>query len=111
MIRLLFGLTLLAAIGCTGIQAVGPLAGKKSGAPGGDPKADKDPGPPDPVVIPAPQPVPPACLVRPEDVTAENVEMIKKQFASELDADRKSMKTMPTTAEVSQYKNGVDIGR
>jgi hypothetical protein len=108
MIRSLFGVALLVAIGCTEIQPVGPLA-KKSGPLSGDAKADKDLGPPDPVTIPAPKPVPPVCLVRPEDVTADNVESAKQQLLAEFDADRKSMRTAPVTAEVSQYKDGVNI--
>jgi hypothetical protein len=108
MTRLICGLVLMVAVGCTGIQPVGPLA-KKNGSSTGDPKADKDPGPADPVVIPAPKPTPPACLVRAEDVTSENVEMIKKQLSAEIDADRKSLRNLPVTAEVSQYKDGVNI--
>jgi hypothetical protein len=109
MTRFLFGVALMVAIGCTEIQPVGPFA-KKGGPPGSsDSKSDKDALSPDPVVIPAPKPTPPMCLVHPEDVTAENPEVIKQQLLAEYEADRKSMRTMPVTAEVSQYKDGVNI--
>ena len=74
MTRLIYGLALAAAIGCTGIQPVGPMAGKKGMTP--DPKAE----PPDPVTIPAPTPPPPKCIVHADDVTAENADTIKKQL-------------------------------
>ena len=108
MIRFLFGVALIAAIGCTGIQPVGPFA-KKGGSSSGDSKSDKDAPPPDPVVIPAPKPTPPMCLVKPEDVTAENADYIRQQLSAEIEADRKSQRSMPVTAEVSQYKDGVNI--
>lgn len=107
MTRLLFGLALMVAIGCTGIQPVGPLA--KKGSSSGDSKSDKDAGPPDPVVIPAPTPNPPKCLVHPEDVTEENVEFIRQQLLAEFEADRKTMPSVPVTVEVSEYKNGVNV--
>ena len=107
MTRLLLGAALMVAIGCTGIQSVGPFA-NKNGAPGkSDSKSDKGALPPDPVVIPAPNPTPPMCMVRPEDVTLENAGDSIKQLTAEIEADRKSMRNMPVTAEVSQYKDGV----
>jgi hypothetical protein len=101
MNKLLLAMILMtAAIGCTSIQAVGPLA-KPNGK--GD-KADKDLGPPDPVVIPAQTPVAPKCLVRPEDVTAENVDLIKQRLKEEYEFDKKNMPSVPVTVEVSQIK-------
>jgi hypothetical protein len=102
MIRFFFGVALMVAIGCTGIQPVGPLA-KKGASPGGDSKSEADAAAPDPVVIPAPKPTPPMCLIRPMDVTAENAEWSKQQLLAELEADRKSMRAMPVTVEVSEY--------
>jgi hypothetical protein len=107
MTRLLFGAVLSMAIGCTSIQPVGPLAGKGGSSSKGDPKADKDAPPPDPVVIPAPKPTPPMCLVHPQDVTPDNVDFIQKQVSAELEADTKSMRQVPAPAEVSKYKDGV----
>jgi hypothetical protein len=98
-------MSLMAAVGCTGIHAVGPLAGRT----GGDGKADRDPGPPDPVVIPAPTPTPPKCLVRPEDVTTDNVDTIKRQLSAEFEFDRNNMPSVPVTAEVSRYQGTVDF--
>jgi hypothetical protein len=113
MIRLFFGCFLVVAIGsigCTGIQAVGPFA--KSGSSSGgnsNTKVDKDSLPPEPIVIPAPTPTPPKCLVKPEDVTADNVDIIKQQLSAEFDADRKSTPSVPVTVQVSQYKDGVNV--
>ena len=98
---LLATILMIAAVGCTNIQAVGPLA--KSGSGGkGNPKEDLSP--PDPVVIPAPTPVAPKCLVRPEDVTAENVDLIQQRLKEEIEFDKKNMPTVPVTVEVSQLK-------
>lgn len=103
MTRLLFGFILAAAIGCTGIQPVGPLANHKSG---GDAKTDPA-SPQEPITIPATAPTPPKCIVHPEDVTEDNVETVRKQLLAEFDADLKSMPSVPVTAEVSEYKSGV----
>jgi hypothetical protein len=103
MIRFFFGVALVVAIGCTGIQPVGPLAKKGASPSSSDSKSEADAAPPDPVVIPAPKPTPPMCLIRAEDVTAENVEWIKQQLSAEFEADRKSMRAMPVTVEVSEY--------
>jgi len=106
MTRILFGFVLTAAMGCTGIQAVGPLA-KSSDSNGGLTSKDKSTPPPEPIVIPAPTPAPPKCLVRPEDVTADNVDIIKQNLSAELEADRKNIPSVPVTVEVTQYKDGV----
>ncbi len=105
MTRLLFGAALMVAIGCTGIQPVGPLANKNGSSGKSDSKSDKAVLPPDPVVIPAPNPTPPMCLIRAEDVTLENAGDSIKQLTAEIEADRKSMRNMPVTAEVT--KDGV----
>jgi hypothetical protein len=109
MIRLLFGFILMAAVvGCTGFQAVGPLAKNGGSSSTTNPKLDKDMSPPDPVMIPAPTPTPPKCLVKPEDVNGENAAFIQQQLKAELEADGKSMPSVPVTAEVSEYKNGIN---
>jgi hypothetical protein len=105
MTRLLFGLTLAAAVGCTGFQAVGPITARQ-GKGGGKPDPTLD-GPAEPVVIPAATPPLPKCIVHPEDVTEENVDVIRQKLLSELEADRKNMPAVPQTAEISRYKDGV----
>lgn len=105
MMRLLFGLALATAVGCTGFQAVGPITSRKGGS-SADPKAD---GPPDPVVIPAPTPPAPKCIVHPEDVTEENVDAIRQKLLEEFEADRKNMPSPPSTVEVSRYKDGEKV--
>jgi len=65
---------------------------------------DKDMSPPDPVMIPAPTPAAPKCLIRPEDVNSDNADYIQKQLKAELESDRKNMPSVPVTAEVSEYK-------
>jgi hypothetical protein len=109
MIRLLFGIILATAmIGCTGIQPVGPLAKNGGSAGSANSKLDKDLSPPDPVMIPAPTPTPPKCLVRPEDVNSTNTDFIQQQLKAELEADGKTMPSVPVTAEISEYKNGIN---
>jgi hypothetical protein len=107
MIRLSFSLLLAAGIGCTNIQPMGPMARMmgKSGVPAKDAKADKDEVSSEPITIPAPKPTPPLCLVKPEDVSAENTESVAQQLESEFAADQKSMPKPPS--EVSRYKGGV----
>ena len=107
MTRLIPLLVLAAAVGCTGIQPVGPLAGK-FGSPTPKGKADKDKDvPPEPVTVPAPKPTPPVNLVYPDEVLPENPEAAAQKLMSELEADRKNMPARPVTAEISRYKNGV----
>jgi hypothetical protein len=108
MIRFAFGLVLMTAvIGCTGIQPVGPFA-KNFSSPGStDAKQEKDLTPPDPVMVPAPTPTPPKCLVKAEDVNADNAAFIQQQLKAEFDADQKSMPSVPVTVEISEYKNGI----
>jgi hypothetical protein len=103
MSRLLFGLALIVAmVGCTNIQPVGPLA--KQGGSKSTPKQDIDMAQSDPVVVPAPTPVTPKCLVRAEDVTADNTEFIQQQLQAEFEFDRKNMPTVPVTAEITHPK-------
>jgi hypothetical protein len=109
MSRLFFGLILMAAVvGCTGIQPVGPFAKSSSTSGSTNPKLDKDGTPPDPVMIPAPTPTPPKCLVHPEDVNSNNAAFIQQQLKTEIEADGKNMPSVPVTAEVSEYKGGIN---
>jgi hypothetical protein len=100
----LAGLLLFAGFGCTGLQPIGPLAPKrpvsnKAKAPENDPD--------DPVTIPAPKPVPPAILIQPEDVNADNARDAAQKLAEEFDRDRESMPSVPRTAEISRIHGGV----
>lgn len=107
MMRFSCGLLLMVAvIGCSGIQPVGPLA-KNGGSSSANPKLNADGTPPDPVIIPSPTPTPPKCLVRPEEVNADNAAQIQQQLKAELEADRKTMPSVPVTAEVSEYKGSL----
>jgi hypothetical protein len=107
MIRLLFGLFLMTAvIGCTNIQAVGPLAKGSNGT--ANSKMPQDLSPPDPVMVPAPTPTPPKCNVRPEDVNSDNATLMQQQLKAELEVDRKNMPSVPVTAEISEYKGSIN---
>ncbi len=101
-------------VGCTHFQPIGPLAGSiPGGAPAAPAKAGGKPvaaapmkgDVPDPIITPAPKPTPPAMLVTPAEVTAENQSDAVRQLIQELEQDRK---TMPAarTAEVSVIKGG-----
>lgn len=102
MTRLLTALTLATAIGCTGIQPVGPLA-KKDGPSG---KPGQDAAPTEPISVPAVKPTPPLSLVTPEEVDRDP-HVAAQRLMAEFEADRKNMPKAPMTAEVSRYKNGV----
>jgi hypothetical protein len=105
MRALLFGLLVVGGVGCAQFQPVGPLA-KTMGAPKGRPPSDKD-APPDPVTVPAQRPTPPALLITPGEVTAENPTAAAQKLMSEFEYDRKTMPAAPKTAEISVIKGGV----
>ena len=99
----LFGLVLVGgASGCLNVQPVGPLA-KITGAPKGKPLTKDDL---EQATAPAPRPVPPAMLVTPGDVTAENADEIVRKSMVELQTDGKSTANVPL---VSEYKGGVKV--
>jgi len=103
MIRFFFGLLLMATVvGCTNIQSVGPFAKPSGPLSSANPKLDKELTPPDPVMVPAPTPTPPKCLVHAEDVNWNNAALIQQQLKEELESDRKNMPSVPVTAEVSE---------
>ena len=62
---LLLGILMIGSVGCTGLQPIGPLAhGKKSLPPKGSLDADA----PEPTMVSAPKPIPPAMLIVPGEV-------------------------------------------
>jgi hypothetical protein len=105
MTRVLLAFLLAAVlIGCTSITPVGIMA-KKGSSPDAKGKKDKD-DPPEPVTVPAPKPTPPMNLVDAGDVSADPQGSLQK-LRSELDADKQTIPTSPTTTEISRYKGGV----
>src|SRR5262249_37724297 len=107
---LLIGMVFLGGVGCIHLQPIGPLAkvtGTPKSGPGAGPLA-KD-GPPDPVTVPAPRPVPPAMLGTPGGVAAAPAADAAQKLPNELEMDRKPQPNAPRTAEVSVYKGGVKV--
>ena len=110
MTRFLLGVALATAIGCTGIQRVGPLAGKSGGSSlsksaGKDLDKDFD-EPPGPVTVAAPKPPAPTTFVTSDEVTPDNPQVTVAKLRSELEADGKNT-APPWTAAISRLKNGV----
>ena len=99
----LAGMLVFGSVGCMNLQPVGPLAPKR---PPAKEKADER-DPDDPVTVPAPKPVPPAILIEPEQVNSDNVESAAQKLANEFDYDRKTMPSVPKTAEISRIRGGV----
>lgn len=102
MRKFLLGMMLLAGVGCTNVQPIGPLAKRM-----GKPPAAKDIDPPEPVTVPAPRPTPPAALIEPDEVTADTAAAAVQKLTNELDYDAKTFPPPPKTAEISRYKGGV----
>lgn len=107
MNRLLFGVFLAASMGCTSVQPIGPLA-KPTRATKGPPVVNEQPEPA-PLTVAAPRPVPPAELIMPSQVMAENPQIAVQKLTAEIATDRQSLEALPRTAEVSVYKNGEKI--
>ena len=106
MTRLILALGLAAAIGCKGVEPLGPFAKMKSTvASKGKPIKEKDTQPP--VTVPAVKPTPPMNLIYPDEVSPENPQASIQRLKNELEADQKSIPAAPLTAEVSRYKGGV----
>jgi hypothetical protein len=105
MIRIILGLGLLFAIGCKGVEAVGPFANKMQPAKGNSKKENDSPSPP--VTVPAVKPTPPMNLIYPDEVSPENPQASIQKLKNELESDQKNIPTPPLTAEVSRYKGGV----
>lgn len=104
MRKLLLGMMLLAGVGCTNVRPIGPLA-NRMGKP--QAAANKDADPPDPVTVPAPRPTPPAALIEPGEVTADNAAAAAQKLTNEFEYDWKTLPPPPKTAEISHIKNGV----
>ncbi|QDU22813.1 hypothetical protein [Urbifossiella limnaea] len=96
MTRLLL-LTVFAAsaVGCTGLPTSGSVA--KSDAP-----PEKD-------AVAAGRPVPPAILITPGEVAADNPAAALTKLGNELDYDLKNTPPAPKTPIVTRYKNGEKV--
>jgi hypothetical protein len=97
----LLGTLLLAGLGCTNMQPIGPLAKKHPMPPM---SADAEPA-----VVAAPRPKPPAMLIEPGDVSAENTAAVTQKLTNEFEYDWKTIPPAQKTAEVSRYKGGVKV--
>lgn len=108
MTRLLLALSLGVAIGCTGIQPAGPFAGPGAGKTGPGKGKDKDRNePPEPVTVPAPKPTPPLNTTGPEDVDAADPYHTVSKLQRELEADRQTIPSTPTTVQISRINGAV----
>lgn len=98
---------LLAGLGCTNVQPLGPLAKHK---PAGKP-AEQDPDipPPPSASSTAQRLVPPAMTIEAGEVTADTAEAAVRKLTNEIEYDYKTLPPPPKTAEVSRYKNGVKV--
>ena len=106
MSKLFLGLVLVGGVGCLNVQPIGPLAKHGSARPAANENRDKD-VPPEPVVVPAPRPVPPAMLIVPGEVTADNAAAAAQKLGNEFEYDWKTLPPPPKTAEISRIKGGV----
>lgn len=86
--------------GCVTITPVGPMANifpsKKA--------AEEAAMPTEPIIQPAPKPVPPAMLVTPGEVAENNITGAMDKLKQELEQDRRSMENMPKSSEISVLK-------
>ncbi len=99
------GLILLASIGCTQFQPIGPLAGAMKAKAPAAPPAEKDQGAPTPTIVSAPKPVPPAMLIIPEDVSPNTANASAQKLEDELAYDNKTIPAAKTS-EVSVVRDG-----
>jgi hypothetical protein len=105
MTRLLLTAALAAAVGCTGIRPVGPLAKMAGPPPKSVPPKDRDG--PDPSPVPAVKPTPPQNTVGFEDVTADDPQAAARRLTQELEADRKTITSGPVLVQTSRIKGGI----
>ena len=101
-------LATLPGVGCLHLQPIGPLADPSAAAttrpaPGVTVKTPKE-AEARPIVQAAPAPTPPALLVTPAEVTEANHKDAARRLMEELEADRRSMESMPRPAEISVIK-------
>jgi hypothetical protein len=98
------GLILAAGFGCTNVQPIGPFAkymtGKKP-----ETKA-AIPGDPPPATTTTSRPTPPAQLITPGEVSADNPAAAAQQLTRELEYDQRTMQKGPI---ISAYKNGEKV--
>lgn len=94
-------LPLLASLGCMSVQPVGPMAKMLNYQPTSAVAKDQAQSAPEPVITPAPRPVPPAMLVTSVEVTETNYRQAIEKLIQEMEQDRRTMDSMPKTAEVS----------
>jgi hypothetical protein len=107
MTRIVLALGLAIAMGCKGVEPIGPFAKMMGASPTKlKPVKEKDASPA-PVTVPAAKPTPPMNLIYPDEVSPENPQGAIQRLKNELDADQKSIPAAPVTAEVSRYKGGV----
>jgi hypothetical protein len=108
MTRIICGICLAAAIGCTNVQPIGPFANNMGGSPKAKGKEAKNKDDlPAPVTVPAVKPTPPMNLIYPDEVSPENPQAAVQKLRNELESDGKNIPSPPMTAEVSRYKGGV----
>jgi len=108
---LLIAMLMAGSLGCVNVQPVGPMTKVFGDKPlfVAPKKSTAVPGTVEEKMAPAPKPVPPSELVRPEDVTREDPQAAARKLQSEFEVDRKSISTSPRTAEISIYTNGQKI--
>lgn len=104
MKKLLLALPLIAGLGCTNMQPIGPLA--KSKPPAAQPDADIPPPPSESTVR---KPAPPTVLIVPGEVNSDNASAAAQKLANEFEYDWNSLPPPPKTAEVSRIRNGVKV--
>ena len=103
MKTLVVGVLLIGGFGCTNLHPIGPLSRGKGLPPTGALEKDA----PEPAMVAAPKPVPPAMLIVPGEVTSDNASAAAQKLANEFEYDWKTLSPPSKTAEVSHYKGGV----
>jgi hypothetical protein len=89
MMRILLAFGLAVAIGCKGVEPIGPFAKMKGNpTPKAKPKKELD-SPPPPVAVPAVKPTPPMNLIDPYEVSPENPQAAIQRLRNELEADQR----------------------
>ena len=98
---------LLAGLGCTNVQPIGPLAKhshKKPSTP-----EDPDIPPPPSSMATAQKLVPPAMLIVPGEVDSDSAAAAAQKLTNEFEYDYKTLPPPSRTAEISRYKGGVKV--
>lgn len=95
-----------AALGCTSISPFGKSAAEKTDAPPAEAKATE------PAPVPTAtggRPVPPAILITPGEVAADNPAAAATKLGNEIEYDLKNTPPAPNTPIISRYKNGEKV--